>query len=87
MYAVAVATTPSYSAKTFTDETPLYEQAAMIRVLLFLRAWHAELRLWRQGMRHHLKLEGALSTEQLQYMSETVRRHWIDFSQGYVTIR
>ncbi len=59
----------------------------MIRFLLFLRAWHAELRLWRHGIRHMLKQDGSLTEEQLDNMSEVVTRYWVDFSQGYVTLQ
>lgn len=59
----------------------------MIRVLLFLRAWHAELRLWKHGLKRHLADPGALSDEQMDYMSKRVNQYWIDFSTGYVRIR
>lgn len=59
----------------------------MIRFLLFLRAWHAELRLWRHGISHMMRLDGALNEEQLHNMSEVVNRYWLDFSTGYVHIR
>lgn len=56
----------------------------MIRVLLFLRAWHAELRLWKYGMRRVLGLPGAPPEENLQHMRNSVDRFWRDFSTGYV---
>jgi hypothetical protein len=59
----------------------------VIRVLLFLRAWHAELRLWRHGVRHMLRMEGSLNDEQLHQMSMVVNRYWVDFSCGYIRIR
>lgn len=59
----------------------------MIRFLLFLRAWHAELRLWKYGVRHLLREKGALNEQQLHHMNEVVNRYWIDFSCGYVRIR
>ena len=59
----------------------------MIRFLLFLRAWHAELRLWKHGLKHLLKQPGALESEQLQRMHKVVHRYWVDFSQGYIDLR
>lgn len=59
----------------------------MIRFLLFLRAWHAELRLWRHGLRRSLNEQGALPEETLYRMSETVNQYWVDFSCGYVRLR
>ena len=59
----------------------------MIRVLLFLRAWHAELRLWKHGMRHSIGVPGALSEERLHAMADFVNRCWVDFSTGYIKLR
>lgn len=56
----------------------------MIRVLLFLRAWHAELRLWKHGLRHSMKLDGALEEDALYRMREFVDRCWKEVSMGYV---
>jgi hypothetical protein len=57
----------------------------MIKVLLFLRAWHAELRLFKYGMRSALGMS-APSAEVLERMSKTVNQRWIDYSVGYPDI-
>lgn len=59
----------------------------MIRVLLFLRAWHAELRLWKHGLRHMLHESGSLSDDELWRMAERVDKYWLDFSTGYINFK
>lgn len=56
----------------------------MIRTLLFLRAWFAEMVLAKQGLRWALKIEPHLQVEALHLRHQNVRRLWGDFARGYV---
>ena len=54
----------------------------MIRILLFLRAWHSELRMWKHGIRKLLKIDPHLNDEEMGVMRIGVTRKWIDFERG-----
>jgi hypothetical protein len=56
----------------------------MIRILLFLRAWMAEMSLSKQGLRWALKMEPHLNSDALHLRYQYVRRLWGDFARGYV---
>ena len=56
----------------------------MIRTLLFLRAWHAEMRLWRTGL---LKLIGkapGVTDDNMHNAHMFVLRCWGDFVRGEI---
>jgi hypothetical protein len=56
----------------------------MIRTLLFLRAWHAELRVWKFGLQRRLGKMPQISEDNLDNMHKFAMHCWGDFARGYV---
>jgi hypothetical protein len=56
----------------------------VIRTLLFLRAWHAELRFWRISFQKRIGKLPEITDENMQNLYLTTMRYWGDFARGYV---